>query len=390
MPWRTSTVETERARFALEAELSDLSHAELCRRHNISRPTGYKWLRRFQDEGLSGLQDRSHRPQSCPHSTSPVVVERILKIRKKRRWGARKIRTKLQEDPSVISAPSTDTINRILARHGCIKPKKPKRRRTNPGPPLPILPEPNATWTADFKGEFRTQDRHLCFPLTVQDGHSRFLLDCYGMLRLDLEATIRRFRRLFHQFGLPQRIRTDNGHPFASTAIAGLSQLSIWWISLGIIPELIEPGQPQQNGRHERMHRTLKEETASPPRSDLRAQQRRFNEFRRVYNKERPHEALRMETPSAIYHPSPRPFTDHPQPLEYPGHFEVRRVSGDSTLRWNGRKVFVSSLLKKRSVALEQVGDSVWSVYLGPVHLGWLDEADYRIMDVKERSRRTR
>lgn len=390
MPWRTSTVENERARFVNEAELSDLSHAELCRRHQISRPTGYKWIERYAQEGLRGLEDRSHRPLGCPHSTSPQVVDRILEIRKKRRWGARKIQAKLAEDPAIDAVPSTDTIHRILDRHGRIDPRKPRRRRTIAGPPLPIPPEPNATWTADFKGEFRTQDTKLCFPLTVQDGHSRYLFDAYGMLRLDLQATMRRFRRLFQEFGLPDRIRSDNGHPFASTAIAGLSQLSVWWISLGIIPELIQPGKPQQNGRHERMHRTFGEETASPPAPNLNSQQRRFDLFRHVYNHERPHEALQMQTPAAIYHPSTRPFTDHPEPLQYPGHFEVRRVSGDSTLRWNARKVFVSSLLDKRFVGLEQVGDRVWSVYFGPVHLGWLDEADYRIMDVKERARRRR
>jgi len=390
MPWRTATVETERARFVIEAELSDLSHAELCRRHHISRPTGYKWIRRYREKGLQGLEDRSHRPRSCPHATSQPVVDRILAIRKKRGWGAKKIRAKLERDPSIDPVPSIDTIGRILQRHGCVEARKPRRRRTSPGPPLPILPEPNATWTADFKGEFRTQDGKLCFPLTVQDGHSRFLLECRGLLRLDLQATVRRFRHVFRDVGLPRRIRTDNGHPFASTAIAGLSQLSVWWISLGIVPELIEPGKPQQNGRHERMHRTLKERTASPPRANLRSQQLRFDQFRRVYNYERPHEALQMETPAALYRPSSRPFTDRPDPLEYPGHFEIRRVSGDCTLRWNGRKVFVSSLLKKRSVALEQVGDGVWSVFFGPVHLGWLDESDYRIMDVKDRAQRRR
>ena len=390
MPWRTCTVEKERARFVVEAELSDLLHAELCRRYNISRPTGYKWIRRYREEGLKGLEDRSHRPNSCPHATSEAVVERILQVRKKRDWGARKIRTRLQKDPEILHVPSPDTITRILRRHGCIDPRKPRRRRTHPGPPLPIEPQPNATWTADFKGEFRTGDGKLCYPLTIQDGYSRFLLECRGMLGLDLEATIRSFRRLFRTFGLPVRIRTDNGHPFASTAIAGLSQLSVWWISLGIEPELIEPGKPYQNGRHERMHRTLKKRTASPPRSNLSAQQRRFNEFRKVYNRERPHEALEMETPAAVYYPSDRPFTKNPDPLEYPGHFEIRRVSGDCTLRWKSRKVFVSSLLTYRSVGLEQVGEEVSSVFFGPVHLGWLDETDYRIMDVKNRTRRRR
>jgi transposase InsO family protein len=383
-------VEKERARFVIEAELSDLSHAELCRRYGISRPTGYKWIQRYQADGLGGLNDRSHRPRSCPHSTSEDVVERILSIRKSRDWGARKIRRKLQDDPDIRHVPSPDTITRILRRHGCIDPRKPRRRRSHPGPPLPIEPQPNATWTADFKGEFRTLDGKLCFPLTVQDGYSRFLLECRGMLRLDLEATVRSFRRLFQTFGLPTRIRTDNGHPFASTAIAGLSQLSVWWISLGIEPELIEPGKPQQNGRHERMHRTLKKRTALPPRANLSAQQRRFNEFRQLYNGDRPHEALDMETPATIYRPSNRPFTTNPGPVDYPHHFEIRRVSGDCTMRWRNRKVFVSSLLKQRCVGLEQVADQVWSVFFGPVHLGWLDETDFRIMDVKDRARRRR
>lgn len=389
MPWRTSTVEKERARFVMEAEVSDLSHAELCRRYGISRPTGYKWIRRFEKEALRGLRDRSHCPHSCPHATTPSVVERILEIRKRRGWGARKIRTKLEEDPEIAVAPSLDTIQRILGKHGCIKPRKPRRQRTHSGPPLPIPPQPNATWTADFKGEFRMKDGNLCFPLTILDGHSRFLLACQGMLTLDLQATIRRFDRLFREFGLPHRIRTDNGHPFASRAIAGLSQLSVRWISLGIVPELIEPGKPQQNGRHERMHRTLKEETATPPARNLRAQQRSFNRFRGVYNVERPHEALNMETPSAVYRASERPLT-RPEPPAYPAHYELRLVAGDATIRWKKRKVFVSTLLKRHYIGLEQIGDGVWSVYFGPVHLGWLDEADYRIMDVKERARRRR
>jgi len=383
-------VEKERARFVIEAELYDLSHADLCRRHNITRPTGYLWLERYRNEGLDGLKDRSHRPRSCAHATSQEVVSRILKIRDRRGWGARKIRKKLVDDPAIQVAPSIDTVNRILLREGRIEPGKPRRRRAHPGPPLPILPEPNGTWTADFKGEFRTQDGKLCFPLTVQDAYSRFLLECRALLSTEVQATMRRFRYLFRQFGLPQRIRTDNGPPFASTAISGLSQLSVWWISLGITPELIEPGKPQQNGRHERMHRTLKKETTLPARADLRAQQSCFNDFRRVYNNERPHEALNMETPSVLYSPSSRPFSPRPRPLQYPPHFELRRVSGDSTLRWKCRKVFVSSLLKHDFVGLEQIAVDVWSVFYGPVHLGWLDEADFRIMDVKERSRRSR
>ncbi len=390
MPWRTSTVEIARARFVMEADLSDLSHAELCRRHGVSRPTGYKWIERYRSEGLSGLESRPHATRSCPHITPPATVERILQIRDKRGWGARKIWKKLVDDPLIEPVPCIDTVHQVLVRFGRVEPKKPRRRRTHPGPPLPIEPEPNATWTADFKGEFRTSDGQLCYPLTIQDGHTRFLFEIRGMPRIEQAPTKRSFTRLFREFGLPRRIRTDNGPPFATKAIAGLSELSVWWISLGILPDRIEPGKPQQNGRHERMHRTLKKRTANPPRATLRAQQTRFNEFRRVYNTERPHEALDLETPASIYEPSPRPFIERPRSLTYPGHFERRIVSGDSTLRWKCRKVFVSSLLKYHTVGLEQIADQVWSVYFGPVHLGWLDEADYRIMDVKKRSRRTR
>lgn len=388
MPWRTATMETERAQFVVEAQASDFSHAELCRRYRISRQTGYKWLRRHEHEGFAGLENRSSRPRSCPHGTPPYVVTQILQIRERRGWGARKIRRKLQDDPAILSVPTVDTVHRVLERHGQVEHRKPRRRRTQPGKPLPIPNEPNATWTADFKGEFRTRDGYLCFPLTVEDGYTRFLLECRGMLKLDLEATIRSFRRLFQEYGLPKRIRTDNGHPFASTAIAGLSQLSVWWIELGIAPERIEAGKPQQNGRHERFHRTLKEGTVSPPRPNLRAQQKSFNEFRRIYNFERPHESLAMETPAAIYRSSTRPYPERPAPLEYPAHFEVRRVSQDATLRWRSRKVFVSSLLKRKLVGLEQIGDSAWAVYFGTVRLGWLHEADYRIMDVLDEVKR--
>jgi transposase InsO family protein len=390
MPCRTSTVEKERARFVVEAEISDLPFAELCRRHGISRPTGYKWLGRYRADGLDGLSDQSRAPLCCPHRTAEPVTERVLQIRDKRGWGARKIHRKLLDDPTIDPTPCVDTVHQILRRNARIDSKKPRRRRSHPGPPLPIEPEPNATWTADFKGEFRVGNGQLCYPLTIQDGHTRFLLECRAMPRLDQAATMRSFGRLFREFGLPRRIRTDNGVPFASTAIAGLSQLSVWWITLGILPELIEPGKPQQNGRHERMHRTLKERTASPPKATLRAQQRRFNSYRKLYNYERPHEALDQETPGSIYEPSPRPLVERPAMLTYPAHFERRIVSGDSTLRWKSRKVFVSSLLKYRAVGLEQIEDQVWSVFFGPVHLGWLDEADFRIMDVKNRARRRR
>ena len=386
MKWRSLTVEEGRARFVLEAQHSFRSHAELCRKYEISRPTGYKWLRRYEEGGLEGLKDRSHRPHSCPHRASEEVVKRILELRR-RDWGSRKIERRLL-DEGFTAPPSRKTIDRILHKHGMIEPKKPRRRRSHPGTPIGSMDHPNETWTTDFKGEFRLKDGSLCYPLTVADGCTRFLIECYGLQRLEIEATMRRFKRIFREYGLPDRIRTDNGHPFASVAIGRLSQLSVFWVQLGITPELIRPGKPQENGRHERMHRTLKARTATPPRSSLRAQQRCFDDFRRIFNHERPHEAPDLDTPASRYAASRRPYPTHLEPITYSDRFEVRRVSKDSTIRWNSWKVFVSHLLAKLQVRLEEVGEGVWSVFFGPIHLGWLDEVDYRIMDVQGRKRR--
>ncbi len=386
MPWRTQTIMDERARFVLEAQNSYLSHAELCRRYGISRPTGYKWLKRYEAEGLEGLGDRSHRPASCPHTTPQHVADRILEVRKRRGWGARKLAAVIEREFGY--APSADTIHRLLDRHDLLKRKKPRRRRTHPGRPVVPMDRPNATWSADFKGQFRTLDGELCYPLTVQDGHSRFLLDVRAFPAPTLELTIPRFRRIFRSYGLPDRILTDNGAPFASNALGRLSQLSVYFVTLGITPEFIEPAKPYQNGRHERMHRTLKRRTAKPPRASLPAQQRAFNAFRSVYNEQRPHEALEQRTPRTVYEPSVRPFPRRLPEITYPDHFELRLVSQDSTIRWKGQKVFVSHLLGRLYVGLEEVGDGVWSVFFGPVHLGWLDERDYRIMDVTGKKRR--
>lgn len=325
MPWRTQTIMDERARFAIEAERSDFSFAELCRRYRISRPTGYKWLERSRQEGLQGPQDRSHRPHTCPHATPMPVVERILELRRRHGWGARKLARLVREQFG--SAPCAETVHAILCRHDLVSHKKPRRRRTHPTSPPAPMDHPNDVWSADFKGEFKTLDGRYCFPLTIQDGYSRFLLDCHGLLRLDLQATLRRFTQLFRTHGLPNRIRCDNGHPFASRALGRLSQLSVAWIKLGIVPEFIQPGKPQQNGRHERMHRTLGESTARPPAKDLRTQQRRFNVFRETFNQIRPHEALGQETPASHYTASTRPCPQRPSPLEYPSHFELRLVS---------------------------------------------------------------
>ena len=388
MPWRTQTVMDERAQFAIEASLSNRSFAEICRRFGISRPTGYKWLERYQADGVLGMADQSRRPRTCPHATPGPVVERIIELREEFELGARKIQRLLRDEFDTV--PCVDTVHNVLKRAGRIEPRKPKRRRTHPGPPPTSMDHPNDVWTADFKGEFKTRDGRYCYPLTIQDGFSRYLLDCRGLPRLDLRGTVSSFRHLFRTLGLPNRIRTDNGAPFATRALGRLSQLSVGWIKLGIRPELIEPGKPYQNGKHERMHRTLGDRTATPPAPSLRAQQKRFDQFRTFYNTVRPHESLGQETPASFYEPPDRTLPDKPEPLSYPAHFELRLVSQVGNIKWRKRFVHVSRLLAREYVALDTIADGVSSVYFGPVHLGWLDERDFRIMDVRRLQRRQR
>jgi len=249
---------------------------------------------------------------------------------------------------------------------------------------------PNLIWTADFKGQFRTRDGIYCYPLTVVDGYSRFLLGCQA---LDSTAHVGAqpvFRRLFQEFGLPQLIRTDNGVPFATCALARLSQLSVWWIRLGIYPELIEPSHPEQNGRHERMHRTLKAETTRPAAGHRASQQRRFNDFRDEFNNDRPHEALGQDTPASRYRPSPRPFPARLPALEYPSHYETRLVSRNGGIRWSSQWVNVSHVLGGEYVGLEEIDDGIWDVYFGRLKLGRFHERTLRIVDALGRSERRR
>jgi putative transposase len=386
MAWRAATVMDERANFIFELKKSDLSFSELCRRYQISRPTGYKWLKRHTEHSVQGLGDRSHRPHSCPHRVAPEVERRIVELRRRRTWGAPKLRLLLEEE--LGWAPAVSTIHRVLDRHGLVHHRKKRRVQEKPPRPPFEADRPNALWTADFKGQFRLRDGSLCYPLTVQDAYSRFLLDCRALTGPRLELTVPCFRRLFRTYGLPDRIRTDNGQPFASYASLGrLSRLSAWWVQLGVRPEFIQPGKPSQNGRHERMHRTLKRDATYPPRAHLRAQQHAFNDFRRVYNEERPHQALDQKRPATLYSPSPRLLAT-PQPIKYPTHFEVRWVSQLGNIRWQKQFVFVSRMFKYEPIGLEQLSPGLWAVFYAFHQLGWLDEKDGRIIDRRGNRRR--
>lgn len=382
MPWLETDPVKERKRFILEAESGQFTHTELCERHGISRKTGYKWLERYEALGPDGLEDQPRSTRSHPFATPPEVLAAALQVRARRpRWGADKIRARLMSLHPDWSVPSARTLHKYLRREGLVKKRRRSRRRPHPGRPTAPFEAPNSIWSADFKGQFKTRDGIYCYPLTVQDGYSRYLLGCQGLEGTRFLDTKRVFTRLFREYGLPQRIRTDNGVPFASMALGRLSRLSIWWIELGILPDLIEPASPQQNGRHERMHRTLKAETTIPAAANRSAQQRRFNAFRHDFNEIRPHEALEQKTPAAFYQPSNRPYPSKIRSPEYPAHFEVRKVSTNGGIRWNARWINVSHLLGGKLIGLEEIAPDVWAVHFGPVSLGWLHIDKGAILD---------
>jgi putative transposase len=363
--------------------------AELCSRYGISRKTGYKWISRHEIEGVAGLKDRSRRPKNCPHESPDFLVNAIIEIRKKHPfYGPKKLLKLLKGRSPHWSLPAESTIAAILKRNGLITHSRRRRRPGHPGRPDTPMKAPNALWAADFKGQFKTGNGQYCYPLTISDGYSRFLLGCQALVSPCHKDSRAVFRRTFKQYGLPHVIRTDNGTPFASTALGRLSKLSVWWIRLGIYPELIEPGCPQQNGRHERMHKTLKQSTTRPAAATMRGQQRRFNSFVEEYNHVRPHESLGQETPASFYDPSSRPYPKKIPQIEYPAHYEVRYVSRNGGIRWHSNWVNVSHVLAEQYVGLEEVDNDIWDVYFGTLKLGRLHEKDLRIEDALGRKAR--
>lgn len=380
-----------RTRFIGDYLRQSFSFAELCRRYRISRKTGYKWVARYKREGPAGLAERSHRTHRCPHKTAAPVAKSLLELRHRHpTWGAKKLLAVLRRRHPDWTLPARSTAHDLLKRHGLIPRRRRRPRRSHPGRPTTPFDQPNAVWTADFKGQFRLRNGRYCFPLTVADGFSRFLLGCEALYSTREAPTRATFECLFREFGLPQRIRTDNGVPFATYALGRLSRLSAWWIRLGIQPELIEPARPQQNGAHERLHRTLKTETTRPPERSLKAQQRRFDAFRSIYNDERPHEAIDLQPPAFLYQPSARTFPDRLPPLEYPPHYEVRLVSTNGGIRWRKRWLNISTVLGEQHIGLEEIDDGLWTVYYSTIELGRLDERTFKITDTMGRPNRKR
>lgn len=389
MPWKETSPMDQRTQFIADFLRETISVTELCQLYGVSRKTAYKWIDRYLRLGPAGLEERSRRPRHSPNETAPEIVQALLEARRRHpSWGGKKLLTIVQKRHPRWHLPCRSTVCDILKRHGMVPKTRRRRCIGHPGKPSSSILAPNDLRTADFKGQFKTGDGLYCFPLTVADAFSRYLLGCQALHSTATVGAKPVFKRLFLEYGLPKRIRTDNGAPFATTSLARLSKLSAWWVRLGILPELIEPGKPQQNGRHERMHKTLKAEATRPPAGNLRAQQRKFNRFRSEFNDIRPHEALDQETPGSVYESSPRPMPKKIPPLEYPDRFEVRYVSANGGIRWNSHWINVSTVCVGEYVALEEIDDGIWSVYFGPLKLGRFHERSMRIEDEYGRLKR--
>jgi len=380
MPWKVSGVVEERTRFAVEYESGEYTMAELCRHYGVSRKTGYKIVARWEQCGGAGLQDLSRAPKRHPNQTKAQIEDAVLAVRRAHmRWGPRKLHSWLKERYPRQSWPAPSTMDELLKRAGLVMDRKMRARTPPYTQPFADADQANTVWCADFKGWFRTQDGERIDPFTMTDAHSRYLLRCQAVDKTDTAAVRAISEAAFREYGLPQAIRTDNGPPFASRAVAGLSQLSVYWMKLGIVPERIQPGHPEQNGRHERMHRTLHAETASPPAANPRRQQAVFDHFRSEYNHERPHEALGQRPPAALYTASARSYPDRVPEPQYDSGLVVRRISPHGQFFWKGKDVFVSKVLAGERVALEPIDERYWCVHLFAFPIAYFDSAELLI-----------
>ncbi len=380
MPWKETSPMLERMSFVREYLRGEDSMSALCLSYGVSRKTGYKWIARYDPDDEGSMAERSRAPHRSPNRISEETEHAIIALRARHpKWGPKKLLIKLGKTVSAEELPSASTIANVLARNGLSRPRRRKRRATPSTQPLAHADENNRVWCIDFKGWFCTGDRTRIHPLTLTDAYSRYLLCLQAMTRkTDTDHVMALLRVVFEEYGLPDRIRSDNGPPFASTGLAGLSRLAAWWIRLGIQPERIEPGKPQQNGRHERFHLTLKNETASPPARTLAKQRRRFQAFFDEYNEERPHEALGQVTPASLYRPSLRPFPARLEAIHYEDDMIVRRVRGAGQIKWKGQDVRITNALQGQPVGLRPIADGLYTIYYCTQAIGYFDEQTLR------------
>jgi putative transposase len=368
-------------RLQLVAEyLSELySMTELAASYGVSRRIGYYWVERYQRDGH--LAPGSRRPHTSPQATGADIVARLTAARRAHpSWGAGKLRHWLQRREPTTAWPCRDTIHEVLRRHGLVRQRVRRPPALHPPIHLTVPTTPNLLWTTDYKGEFRTGDGAWCYPFTLRDGCTRYVLRCTALATHTRAVTQPEFVHAFRTFGLPERIRSDNGPPFGAPGLGRLSRLAVWWLRLGIVPERITPRHPEQNGSHEQFDAVLKRDTARPPAASTRAQQRRFTAFIAEYNDERPHDALGGDPPGSRYHPSPRAYPEQLPPVEYPAAWTVRRVSARGSISWGGHDVFLTEVLAGESVAFEPIDDRLWLVRFAAVPLARFDDHHRRLL----------
>jgi putative transposase len=379
MPWQKCQKMDERLRFIARL-LEGEKMAALCREFDISRQTGHKFYKRYKDLGLEGLTDRSRRPYRQANRMPERVESLIVQLRREHpTWGAPKIREKVKRLGLGISLPAISTVHAVLDRHGLVSRGRRRHHYKAQGSSLSRPDRPNDLWCADYKGEFMLADHRFCYPLTITDFSSRYLLCCEGLQSTREQFAFSIFERTFKDYGLPRVIRSDNGVPFASNStFFGLSKLSVWWLRLGIGIERIKPAHPEQNGRHERMHLTLKKEATKPAGKNFLQQQARFDAFTRVYNHERPHQALNMRYPAELYSPSARVYTGLPA-LEYPFHDRTVVVTQCGRLCFGRRKINLSQVFAGQAVGVREVADHIWLISFMHYDLGFFDDQCNRV-----------
>jgi putative transposase len=383
MPWRECHVMDERMRF-VSRRLEGEKMTALCAEFGISRKTGYKIFDRYKECGVQAFSDRSRRPYRQANRLPPQLEAVIVRLKREYpSWGAPKIREKLRRQSTAPYLPAISTVHAVLDRHGLVKRRRRRHHATKTGTELSQPTAPNSLWCADYKGEFMLGDHRYCYPLTITDFATRYLLTCEAFLTTQEKFAFTAFERTFKEFGLPQAIRTDNGVPFASGyALYGLSKLSVWWLRLGIQIERIRPGQPQENGRHERMHLTLKKEATKPASDNVLQQQGRFDAFVERFNQDRPHQALGMKVPADLYVRSPRVYRGL-EDLTYPFHDTTIMVTHCGRICFKGRKVNLSQVFAGQMVGVTQVGDRIWLVSFMQYDLGYFDDETCRLEPIE-------
>lgn len=387
MAWKVDSMENLKQKFILLYQTDKFSISELSRQFGISRPTAYAILNRFQTEGWDALEERSRAHRTHPGTTDPTIEQAFLQQRSLHpRWGARKLLVLVQRQMPEITLPCESTVNNILKKHGLVIPRKKSRRRIINQNPIFDPSEPNQIWSADFKGKFRMGNYAYCNPLTIADSYSRYLFAIHGLEYCRTEDCKPIFEKVFREHGMPDQIHTDNGPPFgASNSLRRLSSLAVWFIDHGITPVYSDPGKPQQNGRHERMHKDLKAEATRPAARGWIAQQRKFNHFLKEYNEVRPHEALGMKTPNEVHRKSEREYHHRVMEWTYPTDFKTKLVTVNGALRWEREGlIMVTTALSHKYVGLEPVDDGVWLVYYRHVPLGVFSQRTKRVYGLED------